>query len=52
MIEAGLIPQWIDDLVGTKAMKARDQYSSTATTGDWAKNLQQNVSAHELYLKI
>lgn len=49
MIEAGLIQQWIDDLVGTKAMKAREQYSSTAAISDWAKNLQQNVSTLEFF---
>ncbi|KAK8381627.1 hypothetical protein O3P69_018612 [Scylla paramamosain] len=44
MIEAGLIPQWINDLIGTKAKKARDQFGKeTSLEKDWAKNLQQDV---------
>ena len=49
MIEAGLIPQWINDLIGTKAMKAREQFGKTTSLeNDWAKNLQENVGSNPL----
>ena len=51
MIEAGLIPQWINDLIGTKAKKARDQFGKkTSLPKDWAKNLQQDVRGFEFLI--
>ncbi|MPC89566.1 hypothetical protein E2C01_084520 [Portunus trituberculatus] len=53
MIEAGLIPQWINDLIGTKAKKARDQFGKkTSLPKDWAKNLQQNVRGFKFLISF